>query len=95
MDACLQVSVDAGKQSVREMRPCTLILDSNTAVVLDCGTHVFLWLGANIELPENLHHAIRHRSLVALLNPQKFLKSSMHVCEWRMHAQLDGCQCQN
>ena len=64
--ACMQVTVDAERQNVREMASCDLVLDSNTAVVLDCGTHIFLWLGANIELPPNLSSAIRKRSLAAL-----------------------------
>lgn len=64
--ACVQVTIDAGQQVARDMKPCDLVLDSNTAVVLDCGTHIFLWLGANIELPADLHSSIRHRSLAAL-----------------------------
>ena len=62
----MQVTVEAERQVVREMVACDLVLDSNTAVVLDCGTHIFLWLGANIEPPTNLHAAIRQRSLAAL-----------------------------
>lgn len=61
-----QVTIDADRCSVREMRPCDLVLDSNSAVILDCGTHIFLWLGANMELPPNLQSAIRQYSLAAL-----------------------------
>jgi hypothetical protein len=32
------------------MRPCDLALDSNTAVVLDCGTQLCLWLGGNVDI---------------------------------------------
>lgn len=62
----MQVTVDAENHAVREMRPCDLVLDSNSAVVLDCGTHIFLWIGANIDLPPNLHTVVRQRAIAAL-----------------------------
>lgn len=47
-------------------RPCDLILDANTVIVLDCGTQIFLWLGSNLDMPGDAAAAVRRESLRAL-----------------------------
>lgn len=64
MRADVQVTPDTN--GIISTRPCDLILDANTVIVLDCGTQIFLWLGSNLDLPEDATAAVRRESLRAL-----------------------------
>eukprot|EP00892_Ulva_mutabilis_P008473 jgi/Ulvmu1/5999/UM026_0123.1 len=86
-----QVTPDG--QGVMPMRPCDLILDANTVIVLDCGTQIFLWLGSNLPLPPDAAAAVCRESLLALNaaaagdaatvtdseNPGSLVTQSVHV----------------
>lgn len=60
------MQVTPEEDGVTPTRPCDLILDANTAIVLDCGTQIFLWLGSNLALPGDPAVAVRRESLRAL-----------------------------
>jgi hypothetical protein len=46
----LQISAD-DHAIITPVRPCDLTLDSNTALLVDAGSQLILWLGANLALP--------------------------------------------
>lgn len=62
----LRMQVTPEEDGVTPTRPCDLILDANTVIVLDCGTQIFLWLGSNLDMPGDAAAAVRRESLRAL-----------------------------